>query len=145
MLFGRAKQSSMDRIPGDNAPNKSKQSYSQPTPVRKTLKGRKEMRGATARGINQILKTGGDLGHVTEIYIFAAAATGNSRELKRLCSLPGANMDAKDERGRTAAHISVEEGQLRSLQTLSELGADMDAREEHGATPGTKAPEFLFP
>ena len=53
---------------------------------------------------------------ITEIYISTAAATGNVRELRRLGSLEGANVNGTDERGRTPAHISVEEGQLTSLK-----------------------------
>ena len=124
----RNKQSSMSNLekPTHAVPERKKSS-----------KGRAEMRGATARGINFILQSNANLSLpvITEIYISTAAATGNVRELRRLAGLPGANVNGRDARGRTACHIAIEEGQLESLQCLAELGADVNAPEEHGATP----------
>jgi ankyrin repeat protein len=86
------------------------------------------MRGGAARGINHLLQNAEiSLGHITEIYLSTAAATGNVRELKRLGKLPGANINGCDERGRTAAHIAVEEGQLEALKVIELPSVTIDS------------------
>jgi len=113
VLRSKNKQASMSNIEaGKSVPN------------RKKSKGREEMRGGAARGINHLLQNANiSLDHITEIYLSTAAATGNVRELKRLGKLPGANINGCDERGRTAAHIAVEEGQLEALKVVALLHA----------------------
>jgi hypothetical protein len=90
---------------------------------------RKEMRGAATRGINHLLssstKSGLSLPEVTDVYIASAAASGNVKELRRLGKLTGSNVDGKDSRGRTAAHLAVEEGQLESLRGMRDFDYDL--------------------
>ena len=86
--MARHKQSSLSNL--EARPGTEALAYNQPPPPpppkRKKSKGREEMRGATARGINYILSTNPhmSLPVITEIYIATASATGNDHAASRL-------------------------------------------------------------
>ena len=60
--------------------------------------------------------------------LFAAAHTGDVAEIKRL-TRAGADVNARDRRGRTPAHVAAFASQDQALWTLAGAGADMNALE----------------
>ena len=62
------------------------------------------------------------------------AGMGGS-DLIRLCCIKKANIEARDEDGRTAAHWAATLGHVDALRTLRAMGADMNAHDLAGNTP----------
>lgn len=60
--------------------------------------------------------------------LFAAAYTGDVAEIKRLAAA-GADVNARDRRVRTPAHVAAYASQDEALRALAEAGADMNALE----------------
>lgn len=60
--------------------------------------------------------------------LFAAAHKGDVAEIERLVAA-GADVDARDRRGRTPAHVAAFASEDLALQTLADAGADMNALE----------------
>jgi cytohesin len=60
--------------------------------------------------------------------------TGDAKAVRSLINA-GANIEAKDEEGRTPLHLAAEHGQLPVLTTLLELGADKSCVDDHARLP----------
>lgn len=60
--------------------------------------------------------------------LFRAAHLGDVETIRRLAST-GADVDARDSRGRTPAHVAAFASRDDALRALAELGADMNAME----------------
>ncbi len=60
--------------------------------------------------------------------LFAAAHTGNQEMIRQLVAA-GANVNARDSRGRTPAHVAAFASEDEALRALAEAGADMNAFE----------------
>ncbi|MCV2866659.1 ankyrin repeat domain-containing protein [Albidovulum sediminicola] len=60
--------------------------------------------------------------------LFQAAHAGDVEAIRRLLS-EGAEIDARDPRGRTPAHVAAFASQDEALRALAEAGADMNALE----------------
>ncbi|CUK15718.1 ankyrin repeat protein [Ruegeria denitrificans] len=60
--------------------------------------------------------------------LFAAAHTGNEEMIRQLVA-KGANVNARDPRGRTPAHVAAFASEDEALRALAEAGADMNALE----------------
>ncbi|WP_170384236.1 ankyrin repeat domain-containing protein [Ruegeria atlantica] len=60
--------------------------------------------------------------------LFAAAHTGNVEMIQQLVAA-GANVNARDSRGRTPAHAAAFASKDEALRALAEAGADMNALE----------------
>ncbi len=57
-----------------------------------------------------------------------AVASGSVTELKLLLARGGADVNARDDEGRTLLHIAAEKGSLQIAQALLERGAQVNAR-----------------
>lgn len=60
--------------------------------------------------------------------LFRAAHLGDTEEIHRLASM-GADVNARDRRGRTPLHVAAFASQLAALRALAGVGADMNALE----------------
>lgn len=60
--------------------------------------------------------------------LFRAAHEGDVAEIKRLVA-EGAEVDARDAKGRTPAHVAAFASEDRALRALAEAGADLNALE----------------
>jgi uncharacterized protein len=60
--------------------------------------------------------------------LLAAAHTGDASAIRQLVA-EGADLDARDAHGRTAAHVAAFASHDDALRTLAEAGADMNALE----------------
>ena len=60
--------------------------------------------------------------------LHAAAAVGDVAEIRRLAEA-GADLEARDARGRTALHVAAFASEDAALRALAEAGADMNALE----------------
>ncbi len=70
----------------------------------------------------------------TEQVLRDAVANGNLDLVKSLIS-EGANINEKDEEGRTLLHTAAYFGRRNATKFLLEKGADVDAKDESGQTP----------
>ncbi len=59
--------------------------------------------------------------------LFRAAFEGDVEAIRRLTSSQGADVNARDRRGRTPAHVAAFASQDDALRALAEAGADMNA------------------
>jgi ankyrin repeat protein len=66
--------------------------------------------------------------------LFEAVDENNLPQVRRLLSV-GADVNAKDNLGRTPLHWACYKGHVQVFQALREHGADIDARHNHGWTP----------
>ncbi len=60
--------------------------------------------------------------------LFQAALTGDVERIRQLAA-DGADLDARDTRGRTPVHVAAYASQNKALRALAEVGADMNALE----------------
>ena len=60
--------------------------------------------------------------------LFSAAHTGNEEMIRQLVAA-GANVNARDPRGRTPAHVAAFASEDEALRVLAEAGANMNALE----------------
>jgi ankyrin repeat protein len=67
--------------------------------------------------------------------LMLAANAGSMDALEHLLT-SGANIDARDENGRTALHFSMARNQLEFSKLLVEHGADLTAADDSGQIPG---------
>ncbi len=59
---------------------------------------------------------------------------GRAEEIKELLSA-GAQLDARDEKGRTPLHEAAFWGRVEAIKALLSAGAQLDARDKYGNTP----------
>jgi ankyrin repeat protein len=64
-----------------------------------------------------------------------AAASGGSAAILEILLKHGADPDARQEMGFTAAHSAAANGNVEMLRLLAEHGADLQARSEKGEKP----------
>jgi ankyrin repeat protein/beta-lactamase regulating signal transducer with metallopeptidase domain len=79
-------------------------------------------------------KTSGDSGENLAKSLHQAATAGDIGKVKSLISR-GADVNSKDEAGRTALHIAALQGRSGVAQLLIANGANLHARDEKGCTP----------
>jgi ankyrin repeat protein len=72
----------------------------------------------------QIAPDAADIGAYRGLH--AAAARGDAAEIKRLAG-EGANLEARDARGRTALHVAAHRGHAEAARALVAAGADPNA------------------
>lgn len=67
------------------------------------------------------------------------AAAGQHSEIVWLLIGSGADVDARQRRGRTALHVAAARGDVESIKALRAAGADTGVRDDDGALPRTAA------
>jgi uncharacterized protein len=75
--------------------------------------------------------------------LMANAAQGSITEVNTLIE-QGADLNAKDENGRTALMYAVEQNRTEAAQTLLAKGADVNAQDKFGMTSLKKAKQFGY-
>jgi uncharacterized protein len=75
--------------------------------------------------------------------LMANAAQGSITEVKALIE-QGADLNAKDENGRTALMYAVEQNRTEAAQTLLARGAEVNAKDKFGMTSLKKAKQFGY-
>ena len=68
------------------------------------------------------------------------AGSGKTKD----CLAAGANVMARDPRGRTPLHYAAVKGRYRSSRVLIKAGADLEARDHQGRTPLHFAPQSIY-
>ena len=64
-----------------------------------------------------------------------AAENGDIETLKKACSEPGFNINARISTGRALIHYAADKGQKEVLQFLIDNGANVSEKDRHGITP----------
>jgi glutaminase len=67
--------------------------------------------------------------------LITAASEDNVLEIKRLVLAFSVDVNAGDYDDRTALHVTIDNGHLRSVKFLLELGAKLDCKDRFGLTP----------
>ncbi len=96
-----------------------------------TLKGRDNVIGV-------LLEKGADA-NIRDMQGFTplmrAVAEKRAATVRRLLDFEGVEVDASDERGIAAIHLSAASGQLEIARMLLDRGAEADSRDKAGNTP----------
>ena len=73
--------------------------------------------------------------------LLSAVENGALDDVKKLLDC-GADVNAKNELGRTPVHLAVHRGDLKLVQLLAQRGGDVNAKDNEGRTPALFAVHF---
>ncbi len=106
---------------------------------------------AKAHGMRSVITTVGFLCGVAFLMagcvttrLHRAATLGDVMQMQTLLT-GGANVNAKDQQGRTPLHLAAEKGHAEAVQLLIERGADVNCESKNGWTPLMVAAEKGYP
>ena len=88
----------------------------------------------TATGVTPLLIAGG-MGHGSNPTRGRYKTEDQGVESIRLLTAAGADINAQNEDGQTAAHAAVQKGWPKVIEVLAELGADLTIADDNGVTP----------